>query len=53
MDVMELFRQVAQLFIKFWSIRMTIGGHTVTVGAVVIFVLAVGLIVSFMRGVSD
>lgn len=53
MDVLELFRMVANLFIKFWSIELHIGQFTVSVGAVVIFCLVVGLIMSFLKGVSD
>lgn len=53
MDVLELFRMVAGLFIKFWSIELQVGQYTITVGAVVIFCGIVGLIISFLKGVAD
>lgn len=53
MDVMELFHQVCRLFIRYWSIRLTVGSHSVTVGAVVIFCAIVGLVMSFIRGLAD
>lgn len=53
MDLMVLFKYIADLFIKFWSIQMHIGKYTISVGAVVVFVLAIGLILKFMKGISD
>lgn len=52
MDILALFKMVADLFIKFWSINMYIGKYTISVGAVVVFCLAIGLIIKFMRGIS-
>lgn len=40
-------------FFKFWSINMHIGKYTISVGAVVVFCLAIGLIIKFMRGISE
>lgn len=53
MDVMNLFKMVADLFVRFWSINMHIGKYTISVGAVVVFCLAIGLIIKFMRGISE
>jgi len=53
MDVMNLFKMVADLFVRFWSIQMNIGKYTISVGAVVVFCLAIGLIIKFMRGISE
>lgn len=53
MDVMNLFKMVADLFIRFWSIQMTIGKYKITVAAVIIFSLAVCLVIKFMKGISD
>lgn len=53
MDLMNLFKMVADLFVKFWSIQMNIGKYKISVAAVIIFSLAVCLVIKFMRGISE
>lgn len=53
MDVMNLFKMVADLFVRFWSIQMNIGKYKISVAAVIIFSFAVCLVIKFMRGISE
>lgn len=53
MDLMNLFKMVADLFVRFWSIQMNIGKYKISVAAVIIFSLAVCLVIKFMRGISE
>jgi hypothetical protein len=53
MDVMNLYKMVIDELIYIWSIKMTIGGYTVTIGAVVVFALFASVIIGFIRGLAS
>jgi hypothetical protein len=53
MDVMDLYKMVVNELIYIWSIRFSIGGYTVTIGAVVVFNLFASVIIGFIRGLAN
>ncbi|MCM1441692.1 MAG: hypothetical protein NC131_21155 [Roseburia sp.] len=53
MDLLELFKATGQLFMRYFSITFTVGSYRVSVGAIFIFVGIVGIIMKFIRGLSD
>lgn len=53
MDILDLFRKVADLFIYYCSIRLPINGYNITVGAVFIFCGIAGILIKFVRGMAE
>ena len=53
MDLLDLFRMIGEFFVKLCNVRFLVGGLELTVGSVFLFVLVVGLIIGFVRGLAD
>ena len=53
MDLVEVIRQVARVFIQYCNITFKLGGFTVSVASCFIFAGLVVLIISFIRGLAD
>lgn len=52
MDIMELFRRVCNLFVKYFSITFTVGGYKISVASVYVFCGLVLLVVFLLRRFS-
>lgn len=53
MDFLDVFKEVAKLFIYYWSIRLPIKGYNITVGNVFIFCGIAGIIIALVRGLAE
>ncbi len=53
MDLAKLFKQVANLFIKYFSMTFTFNGMKISVGAVLLFVALAVVLISFFRSLAD
>ena len=53
MDLAKLFKQVANLFIKYFSMTFTFNGMKISVGAVLLFVALAVVLISFVRSLAD
>ena len=52
MDLVELFRPMASFLEKFFSVEVTLGGFTFTVGMFWIWCILAGLLIMFVKGLS-
>lgn len=53
MDLAKLFKQDANLFIKYFSMAFTFNGREISVGAVLLFVSLAVVLISFVRSLAD
>ncbi len=53
MDLAELFKQVANLFVRYFSMSFTFNGRKISVGAVLLFVALAVVLISFVRSLAD
>lgn len=53
LDIIDVFRSVADLFIYYCSIRLPIRDFDITIGAVLIFCGIAGILISFIKGMAE
>lgn len=53
MCMLSVFKSVIELMVRIWSIRFTVGTHTVSIGACLLFTSLASLIIWFLRRMAD
>lgn len=52
-DLTIVFKSVAKMITMYLNMKITLGGHTVSVGAIFIWCACAILIISFIRGMTN
>lgn len=53
MDLADLFKKVAKLFMRYWSMTFTFNGMKISVGAVILFTVLAVVLLGFIRSLAD
>lgn len=53
MDLAKLFKQVANLFVRYFSMTFTFNGMNISVGAVLLFAAIAVVLIWFVRSLSE
>lgn len=53
MDLADLFKKVAKLFVRYWSMSFTFNGVKISVGAVLLFATLAVVFLGFIRSLAD